>query len=119
MGFIVDEKDASELITQLEYSNQAHLLELVETKRHRPLRSFSSAIITGMSHNTLSQQHEPTTRIMRASLLFLFQQINFKLFKEFSAETTIMLGLEKGFLKYDEIGVKFTNSQKKKKKPTL
>ncbi|KAI9358181.1 hypothetical protein BD770DRAFT_321194 [Pilaira anomala] len=51
------------------------------------------------------QQQNHSTRTMRAALLFLFQDINFKLFKELSAETTILSGLEKEFLRYDEIGI--------------
>lgn len=108
MGFIVHESDAKELILQIEES-VGHYNKLdveSDSKRHRPLRSISSAIITGMTNNQYQQQQShQSTRIMRASILFLFQDINFRLFKELSAETTILAGLEKEFLRYDEIGV--------------
>ncbi|KAI7896865.1 uncharacterized protein EV154DRAFT_410789 [Mucor mucedo] len=59
-----------------------------------------------MTNNQYQQQQShQSTRIMRASILFLFQDINFRLFKELSAETTILAGLEKEFLRYDEIGI--------------
>lgn len=109
MGFIVHESDAKELILQIEESvGHYNKLDVEnDSKRHRPLRSFSSAIITGMSnHQYQQQQSHQSTRIMRAAILFLFQDINFRLFKELSAETTILAGLEKEFLRYDEIGVK-------------
>jgi hypothetical protein len=109
MGFIVNESDANELIIQLDESLGQHHNKLdldCCSRNNRPLRSFSSAIITGMTnHQYQSQLNQPTTRIMRAAILFLFQDINFKLFKELSAETTILSGLEKEFLGYDEIGV--------------
>lgn len=52
-------------------------------------------------------QHKSSlsTKVMRAAILFLFHDINFNLFKELSAETTILAGLEQEFLRYDEIGV--------------
>lgn len=110
MGFIVNESDVSELILQLESSNRLGLLEMEQesTKRSRPLRSISSAIITGMTHQHYHhhyQQHYESTKWMRASLLFLFQDIKLRLFKELPAEATILCGLEKEFLRYDEIGV--------------
>lgn len=109
MSFIVHESDAKELIVQIEETSGQNKLDVeIDSKRHRPLRSFSSAIITGMSHMQYQQQQQNhSTRTMRAALLFLFQDINFKLFKELSAETTILSGLEKEFLRYDEIGVKY------------
>ncbi|KAL7333571.1 hypothetical protein PS15p_202459 [Mucor circinelloides] len=121
MGFIVKELDANELILQLDSLGQLHKLDLElepQTRRNRPKRSFSSAIITGMANQTFllnnnnnnnNHQQTPllatTARLMRASLMFLFQDINFKSFKEISAQVTIMAGLEKEFLRYDEIGI--------------
>jgi hypothetical protein len=110
MGFIVQESDAKELVIQLDESLGTHnKLEIeLDSKRHRPLRSFSSAIITSMTNNQFQQQQHQSnlsTKVMRAAILFLFQDINFTLFKELSAETTILAGLEKEFLRYDEIGV--------------
>ncbi|CEP18522.1 hypothetical protein [Parasitella parasitica] len=117
MGFIVKELDANELILQLDSLGQLFKLDLEpepQTRRNRPKRSFSSAIITGMTNQPFLQNNNsqqpitavPTaTKLMRAALLFLFQDINFRLFKEISAQVTIMAGLEKEFLRYDEIGV--------------
>lgn len=119
MGFIVKELDATELILQLDSLGQLHKLDLElepQTKRNRPKRSFSSAIITGMTNQTFllnnsSCHQQPSTavtttaRLMRAALMFLFQDINLKSFKEISAQVTILAGLEKEFLRYDEIGV--------------
>jgi hypothetical protein len=115
MGFIVQESDAKELVIQLDESlgQTHHKLEIeLDPKRHRPLRSFSSAIITSMTNNQFQQQQNQSnlsTKVMRAAILFLFQDINFSLFKELSAETTILAGLEKEFLRYDEIGVNDNN----------
>ncbi|KAF1799089.1 hypothetical protein FB192DRAFT_1394810 [Mucor lusitanicus] len=119
MGFIVKELDATELILQLDSLGQLHKLDLElepQTKRNRPKRSFSSAIITGMTNQTFllnnsSCHQQPSTavtttaRLMRAALMFLFQDINLKSFKEISAQVTILAGLEKEFLRYDEIGI--------------
>ncbi|KAL9542419.1 hypothetical protein MBANPS3_008626 [Mucor bainieri] len=126
MGFIVKEVDAAELVLQLDSLGQLHKLDLElyadsTTRRNRPKRSFSSAIITGMTHQTFlhnshhhhqHQQQQSTTgltttstRLMRAALMFLFQDIQFKSFKEITAQVTIMAGLEKEFLRYDEIGI--------------
>lgn len=111
MGFIVQESDAKELILQLDESlGQTHnkLDVEVDVKRHRPLRSFSSAIITSMTNHQIHQnQHKSSlsTKVMRAAILFLFHDINFSLFKELSAEATILAGLEQEFLRYDEVGI--------------
>lgn len=115
MGFIVNESDAKELILQLDESlGPSHCkLGLAIDNRYKPLRSFSSAVITGISNHQYNSHHQEsnnthrqsTTKIMRAAILFLFHDIDFKLFKELSAEATILSGLEKEFLKYDEIGV--------------
>lgn len=128
MGLVVKELDATELILQLDSLGQLHKLDLElepQTRRNRPKRSFSSAIITGMTHQTFlpSNHHHhhhnqqgtavtTTARLMRASLMFLFQDINFRLFKEISAQVTILAGLEKEFLRYDEIGVKRKTREK-------
>jgi hypothetical protein len=101
MGFIVQERDAHDLMLHLESINQGYRLEIESRQRSRPLRSFSSAIIS----STHSSSTPATTKITRAALLFIFQSVEFKLFKELSAETTILAGLEKEFLKYDELGV--------------
>lgn len=135
MGFIVKELDANELILQLDSLGQLHKLDLElepQTRRNRPKRSFSSAIITGMANQTFllnnnnnnnNHQQTPllatTARLMRASLMFLFQDINFKSFKEISAQVTIMAGLEKEFLRYDEIGVKKKAQKTARAKHTL
>ncbi|GAN02316.1 DNA helicase [Mucor ambiguus] len=120
IGFIVKELDATELVLQLDSLGQLHKLDLElepQTRRNRPKRSFSSAIITGMANQTFlpsnssNQQQQlntvltTATRLMRAALMFLFQDINFKSFKEITAQVTIMAGLEKEFLRYDEIGI--------------
>ncbi|KAI9487575.1 MAG: hypothetical protein EXX96DRAFT_553823 [Benjaminiella poitrasii] len=107
MCFVVKEIDATELMLQLVSKGQTHTLDLDnETKRSRPLRSFSSALITSISTQNCSQQQETySTRLMRASLLFLFQDIDFKLFKELTAEMTILSGLEKEILRYDELEI--------------
>lgn len=114
MGFVVNESDANDLILQLESSNRLHLLGMQQestTKRGRPLRSISSAIITSMTHQHYHhnhhqrQQYYESVKILRASLLFLFEDIKLCGFKELSAEMTILCGLEKEFLRYDEIGV--------------
>jgi hypothetical protein len=105
MGFIVDESDTNDLILQLELSNRLCLLDLESIKKSRPLRSISSVIITSMVHQNYHSPQYESTKWMRASLLFLFQGLKLCFFKELSAEATIICGLEKEFLRYDEIGV--------------
>ncbi|KAI8990343.1 hypothetical protein BDB01DRAFT_781017 [Pilobolus umbonatus] len=102
MGFIVQESDAKEMMLQLESSHQLHQLGGdLEQKRTHPLKSLSSALNTNQHQSKACL----SKKIMRAALLFLFQDLQFRYFKELSAEATILAGLEKEFLKYDEIGI--------------
>ncbi|KAI8380653.1 hypothetical protein EDC96DRAFT_433831 [Choanephora cucurbitarum] len=85
-------------------SNQLSRLDIEhDVKKKRPLRSLSSVILTSITGIHGSNQYH-TDRSVRAALLLLYHTIDFKQFREFSAETTILSGLEKGLLKYDEIG---------------
>ncbi|KAI8968968.1 hypothetical protein BDF20DRAFT_980556 [Mycotypha africana] len=112
MTFIVNELDVKDFVLQLQSTGQIGKLDLrTGSKRNRPLRSLSSTIGFSAAHqNTLQQDQiyqnkQDCARFMRASLLFLFQDIDFRLLEELSAEITILAGLEKEILKYDEIGV--------------
>ncbi|KAI8087007.1 uncharacterized protein B0P05DRAFT_533312 [Gilbertella persicaria] len=105
MNRIAEDKNVNDFILQLESSGQLHKLDMEhEAKRSRPLRSLSSVIITGIITQPMSDQYN-MTRSMRAALMSLYSDIDFKLFKEFSAEVTILSGLEKELLKYDEMGI--------------
>ncbi|KAI7857606.1 hypothetical protein BDC45DRAFT_500213 [Circinella umbellata] len=75
--------------------------------RRRPLRSISSAIINKnngtATTTTITQNLE--TRLFRAAVRSTCSDIDLRLFRELSAEETILSGLEKGILRYDEMEI--------------
>lgn len=73
---------------------------------HKRLRPFSShGNHLQHSNNTQSAENQ-ASRIMRAAILSACPNLDLRSFKELSAESTIMAGLEKELLKYDEIHVR-------------
>ncbi|CDH51310.1 rap ran-gap family protein [Lichtheimia corymbifera JMRC:FSU:9682] len=100
---IVSENVARETETELEVHGQGHLLDhatlITDPKgRRRPLRSISSAIIS------TQQQHpaSPSTRTMRAAVKAVHSTLDMRDFREMSAQATILSGLEKDLLRFDE-----------------
>ncbi|KAG2204507.1 hypothetical protein INT46_000260 [Mucor plumbeus] len=74
-------------------------------KRLRPFMSRNSNQY-GSSMPQLSDTNNTTTsRMLRAAILSVCPNIDLRSFKELSAESTIMAGLEKDLLKYDEIHI--------------
>ncbi|KAG2219577.1 hypothetical protein INT45_002535 [Circinella minor] len=80
--------------------------------RRRPLRSISSAIInknngtaTITTTTTNSSNQNLETRLLRAAIRSICSDIDLRLFRELSAEATILSGLEKGILRYDEMEI--------------
>jgi hypothetical protein len=47
-----------------------------------------------------------STRLMRAAILSVCPHLDLRSFKELSAESTSLAGLEKDLLRYDELAVK-------------
>ncbi|KAI8093537.1 uncharacterized protein BX664DRAFT_109567 [Halteromyces radiatus] len=137
------ETDVRNTLDSLETCGQGDRLEISsinqqkEKQKHRPLRSFSSAII---HHTTSSSSSSPgqrrcnnddddndyspirnkghykrdylnnTTcpslqRLLCATLLSIYPHLDLRQFKALSAEATIMAGLEKELLRFDELGI--------------
>ncbi|KAL0077579.1 hypothetical protein J3Q64DRAFT_1768321 [Phycomyces blakesleeanus] len=95
---IVPESTAKYTEMRLEAANQGHLLHCGHSDRkQRPLRSLSSAIISS------TQTH--SSKRMRAALLSIYPTIDLRLFKELTAEATILAGLEKDLIKFDEMNI--------------
>lgn len=98
---------AKETQTLLESKGESYKLDKVSLSDRR-LRSFMSRntsqhpsfIPQGDGANTFS------SRMLRAAILSACPNIDLRTFKELSAESTIMAGLEKDLLKYDEIHVR-------------
>ncbi|KAF7731657.1 Signal-induced proliferation-associated 1-like protein 2 [Apophysomyces ossiformis] len=96
---VVRESEVKETEARLEALGQSYLLDSVysEAKR-KPLRSLSSAFISG-HHSNLATKH------LRAAVLSKYPDLDLRTFKELAAEATILAGLEKEFLRFDEIGI--------------
>ena len=77
--------------------------------RRRPLRSISSAIINSSNNNNKNSGTMTTqnleTRLFRAAARSTYPDIDLRLFRELSAEATILSGLEKEILRYDEMEI--------------
>ena len=76
--------------------------------RRRPLRSISSAIINSSNSNKNSgamTTQNLETRLFRAAVRSTYPDIDLRLFRELSAEATILSGLEKEILRYDEMEI--------------
>lgn len=67
---------------------------------------------------TSDNQNTFTSRMIRAAILSACPNIDLRSFKELSAESTIMAGLEKDLLKYDEIHVSKLNPNNEKNRRT-
>lgn len=52
-----------------------------------------------------SNETSESTRLMRAAILSVCPHLDLRSFKELSAESTILSGLEKELIKYDELQV--------------
>ncbi|KAI8377393.1 uncharacterized protein BYT42DRAFT_342256 [Radiomyces spectabilis] len=97
---VVHETVAKAVQVRLEAVGMADCLDCKapKPKRSRPLRTFSSALSNGPQPNSM-------TRTMRAALLAIYPDVDLRCFHELSAEETILAGLEKEFLRFDEIGI--------------
>lgn len=100
---LVSENLARETETELELHGQGHLLDhatlITDPKgRRRPLRSISSAIISTQHQHPPS----PSTRTMRAAVKAVHSTLDMRDFREMSAQATILSGLEKDLLRFDE-----------------
>ncbi|CAO3624348.1 unnamed protein product [Cunninghamella echinulata] len=115
----LDTMGQSERLESCSKLNQHH-----QKQKRRPLRSISSAIInhaTGSSstinlsskqqqqqlqyHHQLHDQRYPLIKLLHAAVLTIYSHLDLRSFKTLSAEDTILAGLEKELLHYDEIGI--------------
>ncbi|KAI9033612.1 hypothetical protein CLU79DRAFT_724566 [Phycomyces nitens] len=95
---VVSESTAKATEIRLESANQGHLLYCGHSDRkQRPLRSLSSAII--------SSTHSHPSKRLRAALLSIYPTVDLRLFKELTAEATILAGLEKELIIFDEMNI--------------
>ncbi|ORY96376.1 hypothetical protein BCR43DRAFT_524481 [Syncephalastrum racemosum] len=112
---LVSEATVKRTESQLEELGQGYYLDCscpIETKqRRRPLRSISSAIISHNSSNSnaagpvAAVGPNTATRTMRASVRAVYPDIDLRQFRELSAEATILAGLEKEILRFDEMEI--------------
>ncbi|KAI8145180.1 hypothetical protein BJV82DRAFT_605181 [Fennellomyces sp. T-0311] len=114
---VVQEAIAKEIESDLEVHGQGYLLDTTcqqdqrlsqQQQRRRPLRSISSAIIHSNNNNsnnnhTVVQNSE--TRLFRAAVRSVYPDIDLRIFRELSAEATILSGLEKDILRFDEMEI--------------
>lgn len=132
MRHLVSEKSAEETEAYLESQGQSHFLDSGGNKpqreqqqlqqlqqqqqqqqRRRPLRSISSAIIQNTHHHhpggggngSPSTTNQAQNRIMRAAIYSTHPNLDFRELKELSAESTVLAGLEKEILKFDEMEI--------------
>lgn len=113
--FIIHECMAKETQSQLESRGEGHKLNKMVSNDYKRLRPFSNNISNNNSNSRLmnsaittissDNQNTFTSRMIRAAILSACPNIDLRSFKELSAESTIMAGLEKELLKYDEIHV--------------
>ncbi|KAG2195411.1 hypothetical protein INT47_002850 [Mucor saturninus] len=114
--FIIHECMAKETQSQLESRGESHKLNKMVSNDYKRLRPFSSNNSNNSSNNsrlmnsaitTISSENQNTftSRMIRAAILSACPNIDLRSFKELSAESTIMAGLEKELLKYDEIHI--------------
>ncbi|RCI03976.1 Rap/ran-GAP protein, partial [Rhizopus stolonifer] len=94
---IVNESTAKETLHQLELRGESYRIDKAQTSNDKRLRSF-------MNKNIHANENI-SSRMLRAAVLSVCPNIDLRLFKELSAESTIMAGLEKDLLKYDEIQI--------------
>ncbi|KAF1799176.1 hypothetical protein FB192DRAFT_1395364 [Mucor lusitanicus] len=109
MRYIIHECMAKETQSSLEARGDSNKLDKCTLSHHdKRLRPFMSRNLnqSGSSMPQLSDAHNTTTsRMLRAAILSVCPNIDLRSFKELSAESTIMAGLEKDLLKYDEIHI--------------
>ncbi|KAI8063068.1 hypothetical protein BDF21DRAFT_428612 [Thamnidium elegans] len=106
--FIIHECMAKETQIQLENRGDGPKLNKMVSNDYKRIRPFSTHGIQ-THHNIINahpdNQNTFTSRMMRAAILSACPNIDLRSFKELSAESTIMAGLEKELLKYDEIHI--------------
>ncbi|KAI9319486.1 hypothetical protein BX666DRAFT_2025779 [Dichotomocladium elegans] len=110
---VVTEAAARQTEADMELKGHGYLLDhfTIDSKgRRKPLRSISAALV----HNTQQQHHHAlldistTTsqaRTVRAALRTALPDIDVRCFREMSAQATILSGLEKGLLHFDEMEI--------------
>jgi hypothetical protein len=104
---------AKETQSQLESRGESHKMDKMISSEFKRLRPFSNnsnnmnsrPMISFATTVSSESQNTSSSRMMRAAILSVCPNIDLRSFKELSAESTIMAGLEKELLKYDEIHV--------------
>ncbi|RCH85749.1 Signal-induced proliferation-associated 1 like protein 2, partial [Rhizopus azygosporus] len=91
--YIVHESTAKDTQNQLELKGESKAMDQINSNK-RLLPSFKS-----------SNETSESTRLMRAAILSVCPHLDLRSFKELSAESTILSGLEKELIKYDELQI--------------
>ncbi|KAI8372754.1 uncharacterized protein BYT42DRAFT_44626 [Radiomyces spectabilis] len=94
---IIHESMARDTVTHLHTIKQHQRLNCSRSDQRRS-RSLRNSMSGGSPSSFLN-------RLMRAAILYQCPGLDMRQFKELSAETVIMSGLEKELLRFDEIGV--------------
>lgn len=114
---IIHEYMAKETQALLESRGESHKMDkmiLSEFRRLRPFGNHSNMSSQSIASRPMSSfattvtsesQNTAMSRTLRAAILAACPNIDLRSFKELSAESTIMAGLEKDLLKYDEIHI--------------
>ncbi|KAI8971612.1 hypothetical protein BDF20DRAFT_688664 [Mycotypha africana] len=110
--YIIHESMAKETRMRLEKLNKGYRLEKTSLSDRRSGKPFASknkdrCSISSSSSNTgdNSIDNSQSSKMLRAALLTVCPDVDLQYFKELSAESTIMAGLEKDLLKYDELHI--------------
>ncbi|KAI8985225.1 hypothetical protein BDB01DRAFT_867042 [Pilobolus umbonatus] len=99
--YVIHEYSVKEIQAQLEAKGESSRLDKpVPSDHHRRLRPFSRN-----HHHANADGNTVNSRLMRAAILYACPDLDLSSFKELSAESTIISGLEKDLLKYDEIHI--------------
>ncbi|KAI8356611.1 hypothetical protein EDC96DRAFT_446394 [Choanephora cucurbitarum] len=97
--FLVHEAKVKETLAQLEARGEGSKADKTSSYHDSRLRALINRNSNSHTENNSS------SRMIRAAILSVCPNLNLQSFKELTAETTILAGLEKDLLKYDEIQI--------------
>ncbi|OBZ80314.1 hypothetical protein A0J61_11637, partial [Choanephora cucurbitarum] len=97
--FLIHEAKVKETLAQLEARGEGNKTDKTSSYNDSRLRALINRNSNSHTENNSS------SRMIRAAILSVCPNLNLQSFKELTAETTILAGLEKDLLKYDEIQI--------------
>jgi hypothetical protein len=118
--YIIHECMAKETQSLLESKGETYKLDkaVFPDKRLRQFMNRNSSHHLSSIPQQGDNTNTPTSRMLRAAIMSACPNIDLRTFKELSAESTIMAGLEKDLLKFDEIHVRnITHCSYKRREP--